>query len=90
MKNETEPLIELLYQEFPNKDPQEIERIVKTVRKWLEQEIQRIQHDKKILKEQHHVDIDLNPLKDGTIIELMCLIRDLKKQVSKEQGENEG
>ena len=26
----TEPLIELLYQEFPNKDPQEVERIIKT------------------------------------------------------------
>jgi DNA primase large subunit len=37
MKKEPEPLIELLYQEFPNTDPIEIERITKRVRQWLEQ-----------------------------------------------------
>lgn len=37
MKKQPEPLIELLYQEFPNKDPIEIERITKRVREWLEQ-----------------------------------------------------
>ena len=37
MRKQSEPLIELLYQEFPNKDPIEIERIIGTVRKWLEQ-----------------------------------------------------
>ncbi|MEM2105127.1 MAG: hypothetical protein QXV21_01480 [Candidatus Bathyarchaeia archaeon] len=37
MKKEPEPLIELLYQEFPNKDPAEIERIIKRVKQWLEQ-----------------------------------------------------
>lgn len=37
MKKEPEPLIELLYQEFPKKDPIELERITRTVIKWLEQ-----------------------------------------------------
>jgi len=37
MKKEPEPLIELLYQEFPNTDPLEIERIIKRVKQWLEQ-----------------------------------------------------
>lgn len=36
MKKDPEPLIELLYQEFPKKDPIEIERITKVVEKWLE------------------------------------------------------
>jgi hypothetical protein len=37
MKKDPEPLIELLYQEFPKTDPIELERITKTVRRWLEQ-----------------------------------------------------
>jgi DNA primase large subunit len=37
MKKEPEPLAELLYQEFPRTDPVELERITKTVIKWLEQ-----------------------------------------------------
>jgi hypothetical protein len=36
-KKEPEPLIELLYQEFPKTDPIEIERITKRVKQWLEQ-----------------------------------------------------
>jgi hypothetical protein len=51
-EHETEPLIELLYQEFPNEDPQRIERIMETATKWLEQEIARIQSDKKAMNEQ--------------------------------------
>ncbi len=37
MKKEPEPLIELFYQEFPKTDPVELERITKTVIKWLKQ-----------------------------------------------------
>ena len=37
MKKEPEPLIELLYQEFPKTDPIELERITKRVKQWLEQ-----------------------------------------------------
>jgi len=37
LRKEPEPLTELLYQEFPNTDPIEIERITKVVKKWLEQ-----------------------------------------------------
>jgi DNA primase large subunit len=37
LRKEPEPLIELLYQEFPTTDPIEIERIAKRVRQWLEQ-----------------------------------------------------
>jgi hypothetical protein len=40
MKKEPEPLIELLYQEFPKTDPIEIERIIKRVKQWLEQKHQ--------------------------------------------------
>lgn len=37
MRKEPEPLTELLDQEFPKIDPIELERITKTVEKWLEQ-----------------------------------------------------
>ena len=40
MKKEPEPLIELLYQEFPRTDPVELERITKRVKQWLEQKHQ--------------------------------------------------
>lgn len=80
-EHETEPLIELLYQEFQNEDPKKIERIMITITKWLEQEITRIQSDKKAMNEQNKTNFDLNPIHDGTIIELMCLTRDLKKQI---------
>jgi len=40
MKKEPEPLIELLYQEFPKTDPIELERITKRVKQWLEQKHQ--------------------------------------------------
>ena len=40
MKKEPEPLIELLYQEFPRTDPVELERIIKRVKQWLEQKHQ--------------------------------------------------
>jgi len=37
MRKEPEPLTELLDQEFSKTDPIELERIIKTVEKWLEQ-----------------------------------------------------
>lgn len=37
MRKEPEPLAELLWQEFPNTDPIELDRILKRVRQWLEQ-----------------------------------------------------
>ena len=40
MKKEPEPLIELLYQEFPKTDPIELERITKRAKQWLEQKHQ--------------------------------------------------
>ena len=40
MKKEPEPLVELLYQEFPKTDPIELERITKRVKQWLEQKHQ--------------------------------------------------
>lgn len=73
----TEPLIELLYQEFPNKDPQEIERIIKTMVKWLEQRIKDIKEFKIMLKQKGE-DIDIDPLHDAQLMELMQLIRFLK------------
>jgi hypothetical protein len=37
MRKEPEPLNELLLQQFPKKDPIELEQITRTVEKWLEQ-----------------------------------------------------
>jgi hypothetical protein len=82
LKDNTEPLIELFYQEFPDEDPQKIERMIKTVIKYAEQRINDITNFKKELKKQGE-NIDLEPLHDGTIMEYMCLIRDLKKQIKK-------
>jgi hypothetical protein len=45
-KHDTQPLIELFFKEFPNEDPQEMERLMNTTTKWLEQETVRIQNDK--------------------------------------------
>jgi hypothetical protein len=82
LKDNAEPLIELFYQEFPDRDPQEIERMIKTIIKYAEQRINDITTFKKELKKQGE-NIDLEPLHDGTIMEYMCLIRDLKKQIKK-------
>ena len=83
LKDNTEPLIELFYQEFPDKDPQEIERMIKTVIKWIEHRIQNIQTFKQKMNETNKTNFDLDPLHDGTIIEYMCQIKDLKKQIKK-------
>ena len=40
MKKQPEPLAELLWQEFPNTDPIELDRILKRVKQWLEQKQQ--------------------------------------------------
>jgi len=45
MKKQPEPLAELLWQEFPNTDPIELDRILKRVKQWLEQKQQRYQKD---------------------------------------------
>lgn len=39
MRKEPEPLNELLLQQFPRKDPIELEQMTKTVEKWLEQKL---------------------------------------------------
>lgn len=40
MKKQPEPLAELLWQEFPNTDPIELDKILKRVKQWLEQKQQ--------------------------------------------------
>jgi LysM repeat protein len=40
MKKQPEPLAELLWQEFPNTDPIELDKILKQVKQWLEQKQQ--------------------------------------------------
>lgn len=40
MKKKPEPLAELLWQEFPNTDPIELDRILKRVKQWLEEKQQ--------------------------------------------------
>jgi len=46
MRKEPERLTELLGQVFPKKDPIELERIIETVEKWLEQK--RKEHEKTV------------------------------------------
>lgn len=45
IKKQPEPLAELLWQEFPNTDPVELDRILRLVKQWLEQKQQRYQKD---------------------------------------------
>ena len=78
MRKEPEPLIELLYQEFPNKDPIEIEHIINTVRKWLEQQLKEHEEDLKILEDK--IGKDIAPNTQGHIIELKILIQKLKSK----------
>jgi hypothetical protein len=76
MNKQAEPLIELLYQEFPNKDPIEIERIINTVQKWLKQILEENIRDIETLSRQLNKDIDPNI--QGSIIKLKELIQRLK------------
>jgi hypothetical protein len=78
MIKQTAPLIELLYQEFPNKDPIEIERIVNTVKKWLEQRLEEAEGDIKIFNEK--ADKKIEPWSQGHIIILKELIHKLIKE----------
>jgi hypothetical protein len=82
MNKQTEPLIELLYQEFPNKDPIEIERILDTVRKWLQQILEENVQDIRTLSRKLNKDID--PDTQGTIIKMKELIQRLKKKEYKQ------
>jgi molecular chaperone DnaK (HSP70) len=77
-KEQAEPLIELLYQEFPNKDPVEIERIINTVEKWLKQILEENKKDIETLSKQLNKDIDPNT--QGNIIKLKELIQRLKNK----------
>ena len=52
MRKEPEPLTELLDQEFPRKDPIELERIIKTVEKWLEQKRKEYEKAVRLTKKQ--------------------------------------
>jgi hypothetical protein len=81
MKKQAEPLIELLYQEFPTKDPIEIEHIINTVRKWLQQIPEENIKDIETLSRQLNKDIDPNT--QGNIIKLRELIQRLRSNEEK-------
>jgi aspartyl/asparaginyl-tRNA synthetase len=78
MNKQSEPLIELLYQEFPNKDPIEIERIISTVKKWLKQILEENIRDIETLSKDLNKDIDPNT--QGNIIKLKELIQRLNEK----------
>jgi hypothetical protein len=80
-KEQAEPLIELLYQEFPNKDPIEIEHMINTVRKWLQQILEENIKDIETLSRQLNKDVDPNI--QGNIIKLKELIQQLKNNEEK-------
>jgi hypothetical protein len=81
MKKQAEPLIEILYQEFPNKDPIEIEHIITTVRKWLQQILEENIKDIETLSRQ--LDKDIDPNTQGNIIKLRELIQRLRSNEEK-------
>ena len=81
MKKQAEPLIEILYQEFPNKDPIEIERMINAVRKWLQQILEENIKDIETLSRQ--LDKDIDPNTQGNIIKLRELIQRLRSNEEK-------
>lgn len=79
-KEQAEPLIELLYQEFPNKDPVDIERIINIVKKWLEQRLKENEEDIKTFEKMTNQNIPI--YLQGSIIILKELIHKLSIEKS--------
>jgi|WetSurSiteA1Bulk_404760.scaffolds.fasta_scaffold280041_2 hypothetical protein len=84
MNKEPEPLLELLFQEFPNKDPIEIEHIIQRVKEWLEQIRQK--RNKDLISVITKIDQTDRLVMQAHITELDMLLRELSRNEAKKEN----